>query len=48
MGAKISKGYSSLKSLLKLFNYFLNFNLSGPHKSTFFFFTFEFPILTIF
>ncbi len=34
MAAKISKCYSSLKSLLNLFNLFLNFLLSRPHKST--------------
>ncbi len=34
MGAKTSKRYSSLKSLLNLFKFFLNFLLSGPHKST--------------
>ncbi len=34
MGAKTSKRYSSLKSLLSLLNLFLNFLLSGPHKST--------------
>ncbi len=34
MKAKPSKRYSSFKSLLDLFNLFLNFLLSGPHKST--------------
>ena len=34
MGAKTSKRYSTLKSLLNLFKVFLNFLLSGPHKST--------------
>ena len=34
MGAKISKRYSSLKSLLNLLKLFLNFLLSGPDKST--------------
>ncbi len=34
MGAKTSKRYSSLKSLLNPFKLFLNFLLSGPDKST--------------
>ncbi len=34
MGAKISKRYCSLKSLLNPFKLFLNFLLSGPDKST--------------
>ncbi len=34
MGAKTSKRYSSLKSLLNLSKLFLTFLLSGPHKST--------------
>ncbi len=34
MGAKTSKRYSSLKSLLNPFNLFQNFLLSGSHKST--------------
>ncbi len=34
MGAKTSKRYSSLKSLLGPFKLFLKFLLSGPHKST--------------
>ncbi len=34
MGAKTSKQYSSLKSVLNPFKPFLNFHLSGPHKST--------------
>ncbi len=34
MGAKISKRYCSLKSLLNLFELFLKFLLSGSHKST--------------
>ena len=34
MGAKRSKRYSSLKSLLNLFKLFLNFLLISPHKST--------------
>ncbi len=34
MGAKTSKRYSSHKSLLNLFNLFLNFLLNGPQKST--------------
>ncbi len=34
MGAKISKSYSSLKSLLNRFKLFLNFLLSGPLKGT--------------
>ncbi len=34
MGAKTPKRYSSLKSLLNPFKLFLNFLLSGPHKST--------------
>ena len=45
MGAKTSKRYSSLKSLLNLFKLVLNFLLSGPHNSTFFdFWNFEFLI----
>ncbi len=36
MGTKISKRYSSLKSLLNLFKRFLTFLPSGPHKNTFF------------
>ncbi len=34
MGAKTSKRYSSLKSLLNIYKLFLNFLLSGIHKST--------------
>ena len=34
MGAKTSKGYSSLKSFLNHFKLFLKFLLSGCHKST--------------
>ncbi len=34
MGAKTSKRYSSLKSLLNPFKLLLKFLLSGPHKST--------------
>ncbi len=34
MGAKTSKTYSSFKSALNLFKVFLNFLLSGYHKST--------------
>ena len=34
MGVKTSKRYSSLKLLLNLFNFFLNFLPSGPNKST--------------
>ncbi len=34
MGAKSSKNYFSLKSLLNPFKLFLNFLLIGPHKST--------------
>ncbi len=34
MGAKTSKRYPSIKSLLDPFKLFLNFLLSGPHKST--------------
>ncbi len=37
MGAKISKRYSCLKSLLNLFKPFLIFLLGGPHQSTVFF-----------
>ncbi len=45
MGAKISKRYSSLKSVLNPFNVFLNFLLSGPHKSSVLnFWNFEFTI----
>ncbi len=33
MGGKTSKRYSTLKSLLNPFKLFLNFLLSGPHKS---------------
>ena len=48
-GAKISKRHSSLKSLLDLFNLFLNFLVSGPHKSTILdFWNFEFPIFNDF
>ncbi len=39
-GSKISKRYSYIKSLLNIFKLFLNFLLSGPHKSFFFFFFF--------
>ncbi len=38
MGAKISKRYSSLKSLLNLFTPFLNFLLSDPYKVMFWIF----------
>ena len=34
VGAKTSKRYSFLKSLLNLFKRFLNFHLCGPHKRT--------------
>ncbi len=34
MGAKTSKRYSSLKSLLNPFKLFLKFRLNGPHNST--------------
>ncbi len=34
MGAKISKRYSSIKSVLNPFKLFLNFLRSSPHKST--------------
>ncbi len=34
MGAKPSKRYSSLKSLLNPFKLFLNLLLSEPHKSS--------------
>ena len=34
MGAKSSKCYFSLKALLNRFKLFLDFLLSGPHKST--------------
>ncbi len=45
MGAKTSKRYSSLKSLLNPFKLFLKFLLSGPHKSTLLgFWNFEFLI----
>ncbi len=45
MGAKTSKRYSSIKSLLNLFKLFMNFLLSGPHKSTvLIFINFEFLI----
>ena len=45
MGAQNSKRYSALKSLLNLFKLFLNFLLSGPHKSTIWdFWKFEFLI----
>ncbi len=45
MGAKISKRYSSFKSLLNYYKLVLNFVHSGPHKSTFLsFWNFEFPI----
>ncbi len=45
MGAKTSKRYSSLKSLLNLFNLFLNFFLSCPDKGTVLdFLNFEFLI----
>ena len=49
MGAKISKRYSSLKSLLNLFNLFLNF-LRPLQKSTVFLdiWNFEFPIFSDF
>ncbi len=44
-----SKCYSSLKSLLNLFKLFLNFLLSGPHKSTVLdFWNFEFLIFNEF
>ncbi len=33
MGAKTSKRYSFLKSLLNLFKLFLNFFPNGPHKN---------------
>ncbi len=33
-GSQNFKRYSSLKSVLNLFNFFLKFLLSGPHKST--------------
>ncbi len=46
MGAKTSKRYSSLKSLLNPFKLFLNFLLSGPDKSTVLdFWNFEFLIV---
>ncbi len=49
MGANASKCYSSLKSLLNLFNLFLNFLLSCPHKSTVLdFWNFKFPIFNEF
>ncbi len=49
MGAKTSKRYSSLKSLLNLFKLFLNFLLSGPRKSTVLdFWNIEFPIFNEF
>ncbi len=45
IGAQTSKRYSSLKSLLNHFNLFLNFLLSGSHKSTVLdFWNFEFLI----
>ncbi len=45
MGAKTSKRYSSLKSLLNRFNLSLNFLLSDPDKSTVLdFLNFKFPI----
>ena len=45
MGAKASKLYSSLKSLLNPFKFFLNFLLSCPHKSSVLdFWNFEFLI----
>ena len=48
-GAKTSKRHYSLKSLLNLFNLFLNFLLSCPHKSVFFnFWNFKFPIFNEF
>ena len=47
MVAKTSKRYPFLKSLLNLFNLFLNFLLSGPHKSTHFW-NFEFSIFNEF
>ena len=34
MGVKTSKRYSSLKSLLNLFDMFLNFLINGPRKGT--------------
>ncbi len=37
-GSQNAKCYSSLKSILLLFKLFLNFLLSGPHKSTVFYF----------
>ncbi len=49
MGAKISKRYSSLKSVLNHFKLFLNFLLSGPHKSAILnFWNFEFPVFNDF
>ena len=49
MGAKTSKRYSSHKSLLNLFNLFLNFLLNGPQKSTVLdFWNFEFAIFNDF
>ncbi len=45
MGAKTSKRYSSLESLSNPFKLFLNFVLSGPHKSSVLdFWNFEIPI----
>ncbi len=49
MGAKTLKFYSSLKSLLNRFKLFLNFLLSGPHKSTVLdFWHFKFPMFNKF
>ncbi len=46
MGAKTSKCYSFLKSLLNLFNLFLNVLINGPHKELFW--NFEVRFLKIF
>ena len=49
MGAKTSKRYSSIKSLLNPFEPFLNFLLSGSHKGTVLdFWNFEIPIFNEF
>ena len=49
MAAKTSTRYSSLKSHLNLFKRFLDFLLSGPHKSTVLdFLNFEFLIFNEF
>ena len=49
MGAKISKRYTSLKSILNLFNLFLNCLLIGSHKNTALDCSnFEFPIFNEF